>query len=394
MLNNKIKIVKVFDNNYIFFVHISCLKFNIYLFFQKIRGTRQSMITTQSETQQSESSTAQQMEEITTMNPLMNLTLPSNATSIRENITDGFSCEGKMYGYYADIENDCQIFHVCLPVVYSDGMEKNFRWSFICPEETVFSQEYFTCVREEDLNFDCSESEYFYDLNQNFGAVQNETAAEPSDSASPTTEAEIETTTTYATTTTQRPESVTQAVTTRRTPSKRTRPTKKSYHEMSERLVELTHQLIENPEIAPVNEIRNLEDHVIATAIQTETPIFDEQTLPLYRVHEIINEPISEINVPLRIDLLEPTDEQQSPLTEVLPISQPQTDESLTDSVSNNDEKLVEPIVEAINRLVLSEEPIKVENVESETEMSMNLRRRRRKDERKRKFLFRGDIKH
>lgn len=350
------------------------------------------MITTYAETQQSESSTTQQLEEITTMNPLMNLTLPSNATSIRENITDSFSCEGKMYGYYADIENDCQIFHVCLPVVYSDGMEKNFRWSFICPEETVFSQEYFTCVRQEDLNFDCSDSEYFYDLNQNFGAMQNETEAEQNASSSPTTEAEIETTTTLATT--QRPETETQAVTTRRTPPKRTRPTKKSYHEMSERLVELTHQLIENPEIAPVNEIRNSDDIVIATAIQTESPIVDEQTLPLYRVHEIVNEPISEINVPLRIDLLEPTDEQQYPLTEALPISEPQTDESSTDSVLTNDEELVEPIVEAVNRLVLSEEPMKVENVESETEMSMNLRRRRRKDERKRKFLFRGDIKH
>lgn len=329
------------------------------------------------------------------MNPLMNLTLPSNATSIRENITDSFSCQGKMYGYYADIENDCQIFHVCLPVVYSDGMEKNFRWSFICPEETVFSQEYFTCVREEDLNFDCSDSEYFYDLNQNFGAMQNETAAEPNESSAPTTEMEMETTTTAATTiTTQRPETETQAVTTRKTPSKRTRPTKKSYYDMSERLVELTHQLIENPEIAPVTEIRNLDDTVIATAIQTESPIFDEQKLPLYRVHEIINEPISEINVPLRIDLLEPTDEQQSPLTEALPITEPQTDESSTDSVLTNEEELVEPIVEAVNSLVLSEEPMKVDNVESETEMSMNLRRRRRKDERKRKFLFRGDIKH
>lgn len=356
------------------------------------------MITTQSESQLSESSTTQQiMEEITTMNPLMNLTLPSNATAIRENITDGFSCEGKMYGYYADIENECQIFHVCLPVVYSDGMEKNFRWSFICPEETVFSQEYFTCVREEDLNFDCSESEYFYNLNENFGAVQNETA-EPMDSASPTTEMEIETTTTLATTimTTQKPESETQAVTTtRRTPPRRTRPTKKSYHEMSERLVELTHQLIENPEIAPVNEIRNLDDVVIATAVQTESPLIEEeQTLPLYRVHEIINEPISEITAPLRIDLLEPTDEQQTPLTEALPITEPQTVESSTDSVLTHEEELVEPIVEAVNSLVLSEEPMKVENVETETEMSMNLRRRRRKDERKRKFLFRGDIKH
>lgn len=68
------------------------------------------------------------------------LTLPSNATSIRSDITDNFSCVNKTYGYYADVENDCQIFHVCLPVTYADGRENTFRWSFICPEETIFSQ--------------------------------------------------------------------------------------------------------------------------------------------------------------------------------------------------------------------------------------------------------------
>ena len=68
------------------------------------------------------------------------LNLPSNATSIRADITDGFSCANKTYGYYADVENDCQIFHVCLPVTYADGKENTFRWSFICPEETIFSQ--------------------------------------------------------------------------------------------------------------------------------------------------------------------------------------------------------------------------------------------------------------
>lgn len=49
---------------------------------------------------------------------LSRLTLPSNATSIRSDITDNFSCVGRSYGYYADVENDCQIFHVCLPVTY------------------------------------------------------------------------------------------------------------------------------------------------------------------------------------------------------------------------------------------------------------------------------------
>lgn len=68
------------------------------------------------------------------------MTLPSNATAIRAEITDTFSCDGKIYGYYADVDNDCQIFHICLPVTYADGKENMFRWSFVCPDETIFSQ--------------------------------------------------------------------------------------------------------------------------------------------------------------------------------------------------------------------------------------------------------------
>jgi hypothetical protein len=53
---------------------------------------------------------------------------------------DEFSCEGKRYGYYADVANDCQIFHICYPVQYPDGQEEMFKWSFICPNQTVFDQ--------------------------------------------------------------------------------------------------------------------------------------------------------------------------------------------------------------------------------------------------------------
>ncbi|XP_030380352.1 titin [Scaptodrosophila lebanonensis] len=102
------------------------------------------------------------------------LTLPSNATSIRADITDNFSCANKSYGYYADVENDCQIFHVCLPVTYADGKENTFRWSFICPEETVFSQESFTCMRREDMTIECEDSSRYYDLNGNFGLPTEE----------------------------------------------------------------------------------------------------------------------------------------------------------------------------------------------------------------------------
>ena len=43
-------------------------------------------------------------------------------------------------GYYADIANECQVFHICYPVTYADGEEETFHWAMICPEQTVFDQ--------------------------------------------------------------------------------------------------------------------------------------------------------------------------------------------------------------------------------------------------------------
>ena len=93
------------------------------------------------------------------------LGLPSDSRSIRDNIVDEFTCDGKKkmnftnylqifqcintnlykisgrpYGYYADVANECQIFHICYPVVYADGEEEMFKWSFICPNGTIFDQ--------------------------------------------------------------------------------------------------------------------------------------------------------------------------------------------------------------------------------------------------------------
>ncbi|GBP63955.1 hypothetical protein EVAR_40206_1 [Eumeta japonica] len=102
------------------------------------------------------------------------LNLPANATSIRENITDTFSCEDRVYGYYADVDNDCQIFHVCLPSLGPSGKNTTYRWSFICPEQTIFNQEVMVCTRKID-SIDCEDSPMFYDKNLEFGKVTNKT---------------------------------------------------------------------------------------------------------------------------------------------------------------------------------------------------------------------------
>ncbi|XP_015602013.1 uncharacterized protein LOC107270995 [Cephus cinctus] len=100
-------------------------------------------------------------------NKLFNLELPDNATTIRENIIDTFSCKDRIYGYYADIENECQIFHVCLP-----HGKSSTRWSFICPAETRFNQATFVCTLTEN-SIPCEQSEQYYTLNEEIGKIEN-----------------------------------------------------------------------------------------------------------------------------------------------------------------------------------------------------------------------------
>ncbi|XP_076039578.1 U-scoloptoxin(01)-Cw1a-like [Oratosquilla oratoria] len=83
-----------------------------------------------------------------------------------------FSCDGRPYGYYADIDNDCRIFHVCNPVADFTGEVASMEhFSFMCGNHTVFSQESLTCVHEDEA-FPCEESATLYDVvNGEFGKV-------------------------------------------------------------------------------------------------------------------------------------------------------------------------------------------------------------------------------
>merc|ERR1711936_1288020 len=73
-----------------------------------------------------------------------------------------FSCEGRPYGYYANPATNCQVFHICL----GDG---DIKWSFLCPNQAIFNQQYFVC--DYAINVECNTAEGFYSLNDNFGAV-------------------------------------------------------------------------------------------------------------------------------------------------------------------------------------------------------------------------------
>jgi len=65
-----------------------------------------------------------------------------------------FSCEGQVNGgYYADPAAECQVFHICS----DDGTGALNKFSFLCPNGTIFNQAYFIC--DWWFNVDCSEAE-------------------------------------------------------------------------------------------------------------------------------------------------------------------------------------------------------------------------------------------
>eukprot|EP00091_Calanus_sinicus_P023996 TRINITY_DN8385_c0_g1_i1.p1 TRINITY_DN8385_c0_g1~~TRINITY_DN8385_c0_g1_i1.p1 ORF type:complete len:247 (+),score=92.14 TRINITY_DN8385_c0_g1_i1:38-742(+) len=64
-----------------------------------------------------------------------------------------FSCDGQIDGgYYADEEAQCQVFHICT----ADGAGGLAKYSFLCPNGTIFNQNYFIC--DWRFNVDCAES--------------------------------------------------------------------------------------------------------------------------------------------------------------------------------------------------------------------------------------------
>ena len=86
-----------------------------------------------------------------------------------------FSCDGRSYGYYADQDNNCEVFHVCLPITDDVGNAlETAHFSFVCGNATVFSQESLTCATPEEA-FPCEEAATLYDIvNSEFGRIPEE----------------------------------------------------------------------------------------------------------------------------------------------------------------------------------------------------------------------------
>ncbi|XP_040566594.1 uncharacterized protein [Lepeophtheirus salmonis] len=89
----------------------------------------------------------------------------------------GFECEGQVDGgYYADPEAQCQVFHICT----ADGAGSLAKYSFLCPNGTIFNQNYFIC--DWWFNFDCAEAEGLYSKNDEIAAEREALAAEAASS--------------------------------------------------------------------------------------------------------------------------------------------------------------------------------------------------------------------
>ncbi|KAK9890984.1 hypothetical protein WA026_013322 [Henosepilachna vigintioctopunctata] len=73
-----------------------------------------------------------------------------------DNITFSFDCSKRAIGFYADVEYNCQFFHMC--------DQNGRRVPHMCANDTTFNQEYRIC--DWHYNFNCSEAPMWYYLNE------------------------------------------------------------------------------------------------------------------------------------------------------------------------------------------------------------------------------------
>lgn len=93
--------------------------------------------------------------------------LPDGVEFIVGPVKTSFQCPARN-GYFADVDNNCQIFHVCNQVPKEDGSVEVQQYSFMCGNQTVFNQFSLTCSLPED-SIPCRSSQDFFYLNERIG---------------------------------------------------------------------------------------------------------------------------------------------------------------------------------------------------------------------------------
>lgn len=75
----------------------------------------------------------------------------------------GFSCEGRIFGYYGDPGN-CSLFHYCEPFADPDNNQFVLHAAYLCPNETVFNQLSLTCAYAHEA-LPCRRAPEYYYIN-------------------------------------------------------------------------------------------------------------------------------------------------------------------------------------------------------------------------------------
>lgn len=91
------------------------------------------------------------------------LGLPYGSTAILgDDIDTSFDCKGRSYGYYADVKNQCKVYHVCSPKLDEFGVRFYEHYSFVCAEGLIFDQQKLTCVPSAQAYGECAVAEKLY----------------------------------------------------------------------------------------------------------------------------------------------------------------------------------------------------------------------------------------
>ncbi|KAK8769344.1 hypothetical protein V5799_014194 [Amblyomma americanum] len=94
--------------------------------------------------------------------------LPDGVEFVVGGVQTTFQCERG--GYFADVSNNCQLFHICNEIYKEDGSVELQQYTFFCGNQTVFNQLSLTCAHPEE-SVPCSNAPDFFYINDNIGRV-------------------------------------------------------------------------------------------------------------------------------------------------------------------------------------------------------------------------------
>ncbi|KAG0433152.1 hypothetical protein HPB47_020182 [Ixodes persulcatus] len=92
--------------------------------------------------------------------------LPDGSEFVVGMLKSSFRCHGS--GYFADVDNNCQVFHVCHEMPKFMGPPRYQLYSFMCGNMTMFDQLTLTCTYPDDA-VPCASAPDFYAVNDNIG---------------------------------------------------------------------------------------------------------------------------------------------------------------------------------------------------------------------------------